>query len=483
MSSFNDDIGVHILSYLDFESAASWIDSKVYDFGIDLNDFWRSAAAHMGMALIGKGEDPMKECRRRLQMERNWKKAQPLFIPAESLGACNLELECDSILLTDQTAEIAVLNPTTGRLSIMSSNSVESLVSSKSKAAIDPLEAPPSPNSVYECLPVVEESEVLLRFPMHGLPTDVMPTFVGVEVKPTPEGPVIIIGRAVHRRPQDHPQWIELRAWATCTPEQVCRFPSGFQAVDIDVTRGRVFVNPILPPPMHWHERMERPTAGRAQIVVYPFSAYNAEHQDLSTPLMQWSCQDAVTDLAVEDLTGDWLVVTTLTGVQVWNVEQQTCLTRRLSDVTNNNWPVRSVHVPKFLSIHSFGFVTMQHASDGQASLMLWKIVNNEIQMLSKVSLQLSRRQTPKIHFNGRRVVIAGQNMSSHLVLSVYLITDGCLCEERTLQYQGGLQVWDHLNLTCNDRFVMVNTKLPSNDPDKSRTQGLWVIDLRQETH
>jgi hypothetical protein len=137
------------------------------------------------------------------------------------------------------------------------------------------------------------------------------------------------------------------------------------------------------------------------------------------------------------------------------------------------------------------------------------------------INVPLSSRCHPEVHFDGRRLIVFGQDHIGLIFLVYHVLgtrydqdefqgeatppvkprgkgkeeSGGVinLIDERRVKFVnrirhaglGGLEYYDSFIMTANERFIVVNTKsgnLISSDGTRNASQGLLVIDL-QEGH
>ena len=298
-------------------------------------------------------------------------------------------------------------------------------------------------------------------------------------------------------------------------------------------------------------------------------------------PLAYLSCREQVTALKVSP-EGTTVVVATVRGqVQVWNMSQpsapirmasisctkalQTAYensgrvflpveemesTNAMNDGVPNNQhaaqasihhpsPIEDIFVSRHLTVEQAGFVSLQYHPRHGSTLLLWKLDGHHSRSWSiraKVNLPLTASRFPKVHFDGRKIVVLGQDHIGYMILvykvlysndDVSLVDNantmpvtklgeegsgsvtnfgwstscpsattppaiyfaGCIRHARL----GGFQSYDPLYMTCNERFVIVSTKSAHHtggslqfleDLDDSMvysySEGLLVIDLEK---
>jgi len=254
-------------------------------------------------------------------------------------------------------------------------------------------------------------------------------------------------------------------------------------------------------------------------------------------------CQGEVTALAVGP-TGDTLVVGTAKGTcEVWEIrsshngatygkrtstvdiresikelEDSHCpetdsnrMRRTLLTILNRP-KIVSFHHPSHCPLSTCGFVTLQHSSSDGSSLLLWRKLPGDAKtykIVSMINLPLSGiTRAPRVFYDGRRILVLGQDHIGLIILvyhvlssneDIHLFQDPSKEEMSGGVYNltaptrarfanrirhaalGGLQYYESIHLTCNERFVVVNTKTGNflSDSTSPYAEGLLVIDLQ----
>jgi hypothetical protein len=348
----------------------------------------------------------------------------------------------------------------------------------------------------------------------------------------------------------------------------VCRFPSGFHSIGICAVNRRVYVGfrtgdgPALPG-MDVDMRVNNNNnnnnnnnddnnegnagLGRSTIVVYPLvpfipkEATDASRPSHSTPIyfpdpvLLIQCGESTSAIAVS-ATGDELLVGTANcRFQVWDIgfdgssndsapaakrvetlDLKACLRAALKSIrpsgydgepSLNESPIRDFHVPRHLSIATCGFVTAQHNRNDGTTVVLWrKGDSGGYEAQSMISLPLSARRLPKIHYDGRRLIVFGQDFIGMIILVYHVLNTN----EDMAVFQaakddssggvtnftnpprirfanrirnaalGGMKYLHHIHMACNERFIVINTKTGNLSSGNSvpYAEGLLVIDL-----
>lgn len=174
-----------------------------------------------------------------------------------------------------------------------------------------------------------------------------------------------------------------------------------------------------------------------------------------------------------------------------------------------------SFHHPNYLPFSACGFVTLQHSSTDGSSLLLWRKDeaserDDSFSIVSVINLPLSGvTRAPRVFYDGRRILIYGQDHIGLIVLVYHVLAsneDIDLFQEKTNEETsggvynltqpprcrfanrirhaalGGLQYYDSIHMTANDRFIVLNTKSGNllSDSTSPYAEGLLVIDLQQ---
>ncbi|KAL3790819.1 hypothetical protein HJC23_004720 [Cyclotella cryptica] len=194
---------------------------------------------------------------------------------------------------------------------------------------------------------------------------------------------------------------------------------------------------------------------------------------------------------------------------------------------------ISHIYLPRHLPAQRCGFVTKQRNSEHGTTLLLWQARNflsgddyspadEHFQVVAMINLPLSARCHPEVHYDGRRLIVFGQDhiglifLIYHVLSTRYDQDEFCdeklpppkrasrdskgreesggvinLLNERRIKFVnrirhaglGGLEYYDSLMMTANERFIVVNTKsgnLIGTDGAHNASQGLLVIDLQE---
>jgi hypothetical protein len=175
---------------------------------------------------------------------------------------------------------------------------------------------------------------------------------------------------------------------------------------------------------------------------------------------------------------------------------------------------VEYFHFPNHVPVEQCGFVSVQHSRVEGTCLLVWKKPNHgsDFQVVSQIVLPLSPRRKPCVHYDGRRIVVCGHDHIGLIVLVYHVLSsmedieyfpsnpDKKMGDESGGVYNytvqphvrfanrvrhaalGGLQYYDSMYMTCNERFLIVNTKTGNllGGGSSSTSEGLLVIDLKE---
>ena len=183
-----------------------------------------------------------------------------------------------------------------------------------------------------------------------------------------------------------------------------------------------------------------------------------------------------------------------------------------------NRPKIVSFHHPSHCPLSTCGFVTLQHSASKGSSLLLWRknddssefTANDDFRPVSIINLPLSgTTRAPRVVFDGRKILVLGQDQIGVIILVYHVLSsneDIHLFQQETIAEEtsggvynlttpsrarfanrirhaalGGLQYYDSIHMTCNDRFIVVNTKAGNllSDSASPYAEGLLVIDLK----
>ncbi len=163
--------------------------------------------------------------------------------------------------------------------------------------------------------------------------------------------------------------------------------------------------------------------------------------------------------------------------------------------------PVEALYHAPHLSLTVSGFVTLQHSRTDGSTLLVWMGRSEDekrFEVVSQINLPLSPQCKPSVHYDGRRLIVFGKDHIGMIILVYHVLTslesihkdDGGTETSTPASTKkgsggdesagisnwtypprvrfanrirhvalGGLGSFDSLYMTCNERYVMVNTK------------------------
>ena len=387
----------------------------------------------------------------------------------------------------------------------------------------------------------IDLAEYLLRTPENDL-QEFEVGYVGVEAKPTLDenfqvtGNMIAIGRTIASDDTSNSERVvELIAWfrngsqTKFHQQSVCRFHGAFNAVDISANHGYAFVNYSginNGSPAH--------RFGCNEIHAYPFEPYQpldksqpVTRRYFPNPKFTLRCSNQCIVAFATSAEGSYVVASALNAnlqshIHIWDVsriDNITSLTmsirkkfeevfeKRNNPPPVNCAPITGIFVPKTLSIRDAGFVTLQRSRNDGLSIVYYRKEADDWNIKSIIRLPLTSDRLPRIHFDGRRLIVFGQDHIG-LIILIYHVQFGNdnseefattkvneeasggvlnVGERASIRFAnrvrhaalGELPPFDALFMTCNERFIIVNTKSGNLLADSGGfTDGLLVIDL-----
>lgn len=191
---------------------------------------------------------------------------------------------------------------------------------------------------------------------------------------------------------------------------------------------------------------------------------------------------------------------------------------------------ISQVYIPRHLPVHRCGFVTKQRNSESGTTLLLWQTPNmssanatnitDHFEIVSMINLPISARCHAEVHYDGRRLIVFGQDHIGLIFLVYHVLSTrydqnefdeqlpfsrkksrgkgeesggviNLFPDDRRIKFVnrirhaglGGLEYFDSLMMTANERFIVVNTKtgnLIGSEGTRGASQGLLVIDLQE---
>jgi len=167
---------------------------------------------------------------------------------------------------------------------------------------------------------------------------------------------------------------------------------------------------------------------------------------------------------------------------------------------------ISSFHFASHRTIDEAGFVTLHYIHGKGAWLFLWqKSESNKFEICATINPPLSARRKPRIHFDGRRLIVCGQDDIGMILLVYHVLNswedldsftainkkfgDGGVRDGEVVKFVnrirhgglGGLEFYDSVYMTANERYVVINTKTGNllGGGATPGTDGLLVIDLQ----
>ena len=293
-----------------------------------------------------------------------------------------------------------------------------------------------------------------------------------------------------------------------------------------------------------------------SKVFVYPLLDYdpskldpvqdndNIEEEEPSMtyfpqPTGRLDCNGGVTAMAA-CATGDHLVTFTQQGkLLVWKragesfiLQQETRFLKALKRVVGKDrWsphfqaetrsPVISICCPPGAPIELCGFCTLHRSRRRGSTIFFWHHHHGDKanggkkwRVESMIQLPLNAHRIPKVHYDGRRLVVFGQDHIG-LILLVYEVAgtreqlttyqrettsslgqqlDGNVCdltETKRIRFVSrirhaaldGVEDYENLYMSCNERYIVVNTKTGHmlSEGAQPFREGLLVIDLNDQ--
>lgn len=203
---------------------------------------------------------------------------------------------------------------------------------------------------------------------------------------------------------------------------------------------------------------------------------------------------------------------------------------------------ISQIYLPRHLPVHQCGFITKQRSSESGTTLLLWQTTSNmssekaqdgsnneRFHIMAMINLPLSAQCHPEVHYDGRRLIVFGKDHIGQIFLVYHVLGTrfdqsefddvtmtaspkkkqaSCRAnsnknreesggvvqiagDERRIKFVnrirhaglGGLEYYDSMLLSANERFLLVNTKtgnLIGSDGARNASEGLLVIDLQE---
>ena len=373
-------------------------------------------------------------------------------------------------------------------------------------------------------------------------------SYAGIDAKPVwkngvCQGTMLALARIVTRvgsvDEQDDCCW-EVVSWYKSREEDVytnrksCQFTGTFNAIDVCSHRQCVYQNPCADD-SEWGNEGNIFSLWTGQRIIRVIPLVNeTSGMSQNNSIAQWKCQSPVTTLVASPFDGNVVIVGTsaqtlefyqpaITGAtlqQLVSIPNSVAAAmkkhgRPIKDIHPS--PVTEIFCAKDVPIERAGFWTLQHSSANGSTLVLWRSEVSEVsenkpawEVSAIVDLPLSGERTPKILYDGHRLLVYGQDHIG-MILLVYQVRS---CHEDSATFAcvpigeqvsggvlnvgsfattrfanrvrhiglGGMEnlFFESLYMTANERFVVLNTKngnLLSGASTPYR-EGLIVIDL-----
>lgn len=372
----------------------------------------------------------------------------------------------------------------------------------------------------------------------------------------------------------------ELTSWTKTNKfyeqERIVRLPFHFECLELDANHNRVLVSVCE---NNSSEKKKQLKVYPMILKSAPVDSNNETkmrdeldadpHKYFPDPTMTITCQYPIAAVAMDSVTGKTLLVATNTRtLEVWNMPATTAmriqivscakclkesihqrltqiipapiahhsshrrrrrvgyadcaeahaasaLYRQVTRLQGSN--MESIHVAKHLSLDQAGFVTLQHSRTEGTSLLLWR----DYQIVSLINLPLWSRRIPRIHYDGTRLIVFGQDHIGAIVLIYHCATFQTRTELSSLKMEDEDEEWDGdgsggvynllrtkkfngvqlanrirhaalggldgyamdtMHMTCNERFLIINTRTGNLLGSSPIPEGLLVIDLLDDT-
>ncbi|GAX11646.1 hypothetical protein FisN_7Lh005 [Fistulifera solaris] len=386
-----------------------------------------------------------------------------------------------------------------------------------------------------------ESGEVQVEIAHIGL--DAKPVLLTVDGENESMGSttMLSVGRALYTERLNHDESMlecfEIMSWFRkenqTLSQWICRVRGDFQWVELCANNKLVYLNPSMPNGDHLIRHWNQPL-GNSQVLVYPMVEYSASSQSDSDGIVDPSryfpaakfiieCQSRVSALGI-CASGNYLIVATLPArLMLWSVCTTPATPVLVQEIGLNDVvpfatesPIQSIHPPKSVSIEERGFCTVHKSQIHGSTLLVWhygihnETQNRQFQTRTMIHLPLSTQRTPQIHYDGRRLIVFGQDHISLIILvyEIIALIDHPVHQECFTGKQldggvfdlsapgtsprvrfvnrirhaalGGIEDYESLKMTCNERYIIVSTKTGNllSEGAIPFHEGLLVIDL-----
>jgi len=184
---------------------------------------------------------------------------------------------------------------------------------------------------------------------------------------------------------------------------------------------------------------------------------------------------------------------------------------------------ISQIYLPRHLPAQKCGFVTKQRNADCGTALLLWQTPSmfledadnssDRFKITAMINVPLSAQCHPEVHYDGRRLLVFGKDHIGLIILVYHVLgtrfdqdefsdsdktklnakgeeSGGVinLDEERRVKFVNrirhagldGLEYFDSMLMTANERYVVINTKAGHliGCDGRNASEGLLVIDL-----
>jgi hypothetical protein len=280
-----------------------------------------------------------------------------------------------------------------------------------------------------------------------GVDSDLVLSCEGIEAKPVMmdgvfQGTLLALFRTATRNGGNDSCW-EVLTWYKDRSEdeyghsRSCRLRGPFHILDVCPHQQVVYMNPLRERNLENNDNgAVRFWEGHRKVCVLPLM----DESRMSSVSWEWLCGNNVTFLTVSPCTGKTVLVGTCARtLELYHIGRHTAKLTQLIKIDaaateaskrHGREPAASLHpsavkeicCAKDLPLARAGFWTLQHASLHGSTLLLWKIQEEDKWGVeAMIQLPLSGRRTPKILYDGRRLLVYGQDHIG-MILLVYQV-------------------------------------------------------------
>ncbi len=174
---------------------------------------------------------------------------------------------------------------------------------------------------------------------------------------------------------------------------------------------------------------------------------------------------------------------------------------------------IHSIVLAQHLPIEKGGMLTLQHDPSEGTTIYLWTPKKDAWTCSAFINPPVSTQRIPQVHYDGKRIILFGQDHIGMILLIYQVHLSGEYSPSSTARFRndescggvvnlipdqpcviqytnrirhvglGGLDDFDGIYMTCNERFIIVNTKtgnlLEQQESDHDgASDGLFIIDL-----